>query len=107
MQQKSIWIMSKTESKHTPGPWSRSGTHIRYQKNPGAYRFDIAEVFRDVGALTSVANARLIAAAPELLEALRIVHSEMGKRISHDAFEEFSEACKDAILAAIAKAEGA
>lgn len=56
---------------HTPGPWQQSGTHIRYQKNPGGYRFEIAEVFRDVGSEVGKANARLIAAAPEMFEALQ------------------------------------
>lgn len=58
-------------AKHTPGPWANRGTHIHYQKNPGGYRFDIAEVFRDVGAQSADANARLIAAAPALLEACK------------------------------------
>ena len=59
------------EAKHTPGPWSRRGTHIHYQANPGGYRFDIAEVFRDVGAAKADANAALIAASPELLDACK------------------------------------
>ncbi len=60
-------------SKHTPGPWARRGTHIHYQPNPGGYRFDIAEVFRDVESETAEANARLIATAPELLEACKAI----------------------------------
>lgn len=58
------------KAKHTPGPWSVSTTdrYIRYQGIHGPNICDL-EVFgghRD----ENEANARLIAAAPEILEAL-------------------------------------
>lgn len=59
------------DSKHTPGPW-------KYAGNNGTHSFDqsgrcIADSPRPNGMLDDegVANAKLIAAAPELLEALR------------------------------------
>lgn len=61
-----------TDSKHTPGPWvktiDRDGDFL-ISSNSGEY--DITTIFQweDVPD-ESIANARLIAAAPELLEAL-------------------------------------
>jgi hypothetical protein len=93
-------------SKYTPGPWMI--WDLRHQKNgqiriqPDRRVVDSVEDVCNVFARTSgcEANARLIAAAPELLEAAKF-------------FVEFSGATKhtgDAIvakhLAAIAKAEG-
>ena len=56
-------------TKHTPGPWdlneTQRGTYI-YQ---GGTENCIAEIYADVNE-DQAANARLIAAAPELLEAL-------------------------------------
>lgn len=73
-----------TDEKHTPGPWYAADDdhcHIRRESDDAA----IAQVFEDDGhcdpvhclPLPSKANARLIAAAPELLEALK------GLRESH------------------------
>ena len=63
-----------SETKHTPGPWvvksGRSGFYVQSQ-------FDVIveslDEFGRYGAIDDEANARLIAAAPELLEALYIV----------------------------------
>ena len=62
------------ELKHTPGPWvvksARSGFYVESQ-------FDVIveslDEYGRYGAIDDEANARLIAAAPELLEALYIV----------------------------------
>lgn len=62
-----------SERKHTPGPWRLSG---HSEDSPeklsveDGYGYFIAEV--DFG-LAQKANARLIAAAPELLEALESI----------------------------------
>jgi hypothetical protein len=82
-----------TKHTHTQGPWhlgKRAGTPAIYGKN-GA---EIAEIFH---VLTPEwrENARLIAAAPELLEALRNLTHPMAND------EDFQNA-----LAVIAKAEG-
>lgn len=64
------------KTQHTPGPWR----YVRENGSPttgphmisGAIPGYLAEV-RDCGSGDVAANARLIAAAPELLEALRLV----------------------------------
>lgn len=85
-------------SKHTPGPWVLSRARhnnslfVRESRNPCATavaRIGITHVDHD-------ANARLIAAAPELYEALRGV-----LRVADRATVEF-----DAARAALAKADG-
>ena len=63
------------ESKHTPGPWRyvranpspTTGEHLIAGAKPGY----LAEV-RDCGSGDVEANARLIAAAPDLRDALRL-----------------------------------
>lgn len=67
-------------AKHTPGPWlvarhQRSGAH-RVTLTPDDANGDICNVLACLGARTSAeveANAYLIAAAPELLEALEYI----------------------------------
>lgn len=67
-----------TQFKGTPGPWRVSEKHgdlidIRHENNePGAMSLNLAQVVaRQSWLKEAEANARLIAAAPELLEALR------------------------------------
>jgi hypothetical protein len=98
-------------SKHTPGPWEANGYHIR-QRVTGTR--SIAEVaytgphhtppheYPKSCRLVDEANARLIAAAPDLLEALEAI---MGS----DVFEWNGSAAfwlQDKVKAAIAKAKG-
>lgn len=61
-------IVNSMETKHTPGPWScdHGDTPTVYPDNDKDYGI-IADVYGD----QAQANARLIAAAPELLEALK------------------------------------
>lgn len=54
--------------KHTDGPWRTNGLRIEY--GPTGHGWQIAQVNRDVHDHEGLANARLIAAAPELLAAL-------------------------------------
>jgi hypothetical protein len=88
-------------AKHTPGPWVINDlyaeTEIHGPQNSGA----MIAVMRPWGMASDEpnpqhANARLIAAAPELLEALQGV-----LRVADRATDEF-----DAARAAIAKATG-
>ncbi len=65
-------------TKHTPGPWEVS--HTDQCTYVGATEMCIAEIF-DESEGSYEANARLIAAAPELLAALRTIH-EAALRIS-------------------------
>ena len=98
-------------SKHTPGPWEANGYHIR-QRITGTRR--IAEVayagphhtppheYPKSCRLVDEANARLISAAPDLLEALEAI---MGS----DVFEWNGSAAfwlQDKVKAAINKAKG-
>ena len=90
------------EHKHTPGPWESmpvdAGIHrfgIICANDPlGTSANDIAAVWLRGGQQKTEANARLIAAAPDLLEALQAV-----VRVADRSTVEF-----DAARAAIAKA---
>lgn len=96
-----------SDAQHTPGPWefgSGDNYYVRadaYPKN-FPHRFesdDLGDYLAYVGNRThdfGKANARLIAAAPELLEALRAVISVADRKTV-----EF-----DLARAALAKAEG-
>ncbi|TXH53687.1 MAG: hypothetical protein E6Q97_12650 [Desulfurellales bacterium] len=82
-----------TEAKHTPGPWEILGPGKPTSDAPEGGDFAITDSNKDIIAETffrvsavksrpSEANARLIAAAPELLEALywyEGMAKEMGK----------------------------
>ncbi len=85
-------------SKHTPGPWRyMAGTHSHYDSEGKA----IARVYgpRGIDCSRRDANARLIASAPELLEALKAVQAFIEGE--PDAVEPFG-----LVRAAIAKAGG-
>lgn len=66
--------MNNSESKHTPGPWRvrknqvAGVEYIEYEYAKGCYG-DIARVKNLVGKEESNKNARLMAAAPDLLDA--------------------------------------
>ncbi len=78
-------------SKHTPGPWIEVG---RYIETDGHI---LCEMFSARTRDERDANQRLIAAAPELLEALKLAQSIIGH--PEDAHSKL-------ISAAIDKAEG-
>lgn len=91
-----------SKQKHTPGPWT-----IQFVENDlhparaqGAYRIiECAQHEHDAGgdgSKVSEANARLIAAAPEMLKALRYVANDDG----------CPPDVADVVLRAIAKATG-
>jgi hypothetical protein len=90
--------------KHTPGPW-----HVGFKPGPIVYGLQgeqVANLFEPlIDAEENKANARLIACAPELLEALK----EMAEQFSH--YCEHTEDAKEIetlikARAAISKAEG-
>jgi hypothetical protein len=89
--------MTQTE-KPTPGPWhvaARNGDITRILDYPGRL---VAEVRGATGSKSEMkANARLIAAAPELLAVLKLVLDHDGKLTGADWTH---------LRAAIAKAEG-
>lgn len=95
--------------KHTPGPWiieKRVNTFsfVINSDNPRKCIADSWDI--NTGPIETEANARLIAAAPELLEALKDLYAQacgMPKSCGHD----FTCICPgDKAKAAIAKAEG-
>ena len=87
-------------SKHTPGPWKIDGESDRViVAHDGETLAQTYFVYgdRDRQYPQSIANARLIAAAPDLLEACRFALSIIGHP---------DDAGTNAIADAIAKAEG-
>ncbi len=95
-------------TKHTPGIWYLSGKHTKYVEAllDNGFTQEVASVgptLADGGyGEQQQANARLIAAAPELLEALQEVFSLEASLLRNIYGSEFVEAAR----AAIAKATG-
>ena len=102
---------------HTPAPWvlKISSTIVEKTEHataeigtPGMYRGKVAymqsaEHIDGIGKDELIANARLIAAAPAMLEALKAI-SEVGIREIHD-WQAIAERMQATALAAIAQAE--
>ena len=57
------------DTKHTPGPWSTDHTYVEHVFDSEGTRVADCETMRGPG--VDEANARLIAAAPDMLQALR------------------------------------
>ena len=79
-------------AKFTPGPWVRSRRTIQSESGT------ICETFSHLGIAEADANERLIAAAPDLIEAAQKAIDECCDLIETDAGR--------ALVAAIAKATG-
>ena len=110
-------------SKHTPGPWSVP--HFADENSTCACSYVYSDSQRGFGAIATVqfggehesyetakANANLIAAAPDLLDALEKVlamgitfHSAIEENIDYDGIVDFEAWGKEA-RAAIAKSRG-
>lgn len=90
--------------KHTPGPWEawpmEDGCSVAYRIND-ARGYEIGVTSGRDGEGEEVANARLIAAAPELLEALTRLRRVAGVELGATRPDVLEQA-----EAAIAKAEG-
>ena len=85
-------------NKHTPGPWtiSESATHVTVRNREGD------AVFHDDKRVDGVlGDARLIAAAPELLELVKHVVAELEERVP------IGEQWREKAHATIAKVWGA
>ena len=98
-------------TQHTPGPWAaidrtdglRTLTHI----TNGAHIVCSLGSTRADGSPNHSANARLIAAAPQMLEALRAALEAMGDTYdARDAAGAEGEQLRDQIAEAIATATG-
>ena len=101
--------------KHSPGPWIVDPVDPLNIISPALSTPPRWEIIAkcsgpslstdETGKKRALADARLIAAAPDLLSALKAVQPEM--RREHDAGDgHFSTAEVEAVEAAIAKAEG-
>lgn len=86
--------MSKQEQKHTPGPWEAAGQKVFASGLPCSNHVATAYA---VGGHGLYANARLIAAAPDLLDALIYLR---------DCIESGREPGMGDVLRAINKATG-
>ena len=100
-------------SKHTPGPW-------RFSKEPDAKHspcvgftiYDagsvvVAEIYpKPYPVAVNEINARLIAAAPELLAALHIASQALAGALCQDLDHDDAQDAMQSVRAAIAKAEG-
>lgn len=98
------------EHKHTPGPWVTNAHQEVWSTKPMRFNLTtagipmIASVCRHEdaeGGFPAEANARLIAAAPDLLQALRVAYSDIQRCQGHTID------MLGRIEAAIAKATGA
>ena len=101
------------ETKHTPGPWRADGFDVvRDGSYPegGNKEFHLATTgYALADPDVRRANARLIAAAPELLEVLLLIDETIGDAIVHEYDKEHQTRIGAAMFrarAAIAKAEG-
>lgn len=99
--------------KHTPGPWRSQVTRGEYAQvfagNESQPVAEIATSHGDTFGPRERANAHLIAAAPDLLAALRAIAESSGRYDDpeHDADPiEHALVMRDIALGAIAKAEG-
>lgn len=109
-------------SRHTPGPWrignhrGFNADHIQAVRDPdeeksicnvyGIYLHStVGDVANEPRCAEGLANARLIAAAPDLLAALKQVRGKIDKEIRRGGGI-FADAELRYIDAAIAKAEG-
>ncbi len=89
-------------SKHTPGPWTH-GPESRDICGPDDESVASAATWRPES--EEVANARLIAAAPELLAALETLLTAVDDAVDVEAQASWQGAATDAEIA-IAKAKG-
>ena len=99
-------------SNHTPGPWSAATyRHMSIICSVGGVKH-ICQVFNDGHGASEpeleegMANANLIVAAPEMLEALKEVPIVSKFKTAEDFIHAFHEWCDVYKLPAIAKAEG-
>lgn len=101
-------MSTETKVEHTPGPWGECGNGVfvtrLFGNNGYATNFPVATIYDpdDVQQLNDVcrANARLIAAAPEMLEAL----DELYKLAVH--LKIFTSRHKARVETVLAKARG-
>lgn len=77
------WIVGIGRSEHTPGPWAIPSRDSGVTVNAGSAI--IAEVYPQGANTAQRANAKLIAAAPDMAEALRQISTTVAPKGSHAA----------------------
>jgi hypothetical protein len=96
-----------TEAKHTPGPWAVHPSKARVDAFVGGAPLPVCELLWPTDQRSEAeteANARLIAAAPELLAACKAMLVLLIPKFEHEPMKYFSEIQQ--IEAALSKAEG-
>lgn len=95
------------EMKHTPGPWTASGNGVHVYKNKVglcvAVSYDPHDMTSRSNPPVAQANARLIAAAPEMLEILQAVQEAAAATANYIGQD--GQLIKK-VMAVIAKAKG-
>ena len=89
-------------AKHTAGPWEAVSNLVRTARTPTGGGFLVAECPANIG--SRLEDARLIAAAPELLEALQLLLHEVDESAIAGAKDYGWPAAVSKARAAIAKA---
>lgn len=93
----------KTKVTHTPGPWEAEP----YDQNPSVFAIKSSNDYENVvDAIHNEANAFLIAAAPELLEALQDALNELRIREYYFKLSPSIIKMRDKIQETIGKATG-
>ena len=92
-------------SKHTPGPWKAGSRSVTAPETEDRLALDVRLYGGNSG--DHRANARLIAAAPDLLLALRMLHAETADYIRLNNLGGMDNQCMQLARAALAKAVGA
>lgn len=95
------WLALGGVMKHTPAPWKAGARSVSAPETEDRLGLDVRLYGGNAG--DNKANARLIAAAPDMLQALRLI--EHATAPSHDDGGHH-EAAHEIAVAAIAKAEG-
>ena len=93
---------------HTPGPWLMEGNKIGVlvgPKNSPTYYAPICTLDDGWETITGDANARLIAAAPEMLSALSVAYEQLAAWIDNECWDGDDDAALATIFAALAKAK--
>ena len=100
-------------SEHTPGPWkAKKWVGTDPYDDPDRPFVEVGNVhwspknWKPAAAIEQTANARLIAAAPELLETLEFLVTAAGGEGPPVPERELLQDCVDKARAAIAKAKG-
>lgn len=94
--------------KHMPGPWEMSDGSV-WAISPWNARVRIASVtqFSPMNGIDSDANRRLIAAAPDMFEALEAIEFALNQGMPAAMVLDENSPIRDCLRAAIAKATGA